>query len=55
MRLNGAQVGFGDQHRAGIDMGRYLFALRSSQGDLDAVIAHAERVFHDDPRDQAGL
>src|SRR5271154_1466218 len=31
-------------------MGQYLLALRSGQGDLDAVIAHAERVFHDDPR-----
>src|SRR4029077_2717606 len=55
LRTRRAHIGLGDEGRTGIDIGRYLLALRGGERGLDAVIAHAERVLHDQRGERVGL
>jgi hypothetical protein len=55
LRTRGAHVGLSDEGGASIDIGRHRLALRGGDPSLDAVIAHAEWVLHDEPGDHAAL
>src|ERR1700674_197151 len=55
LRTRGAHVRFGDEAGAGIDIGRYLFALRGGERGPDALVTHAERVLHNKRGDRAVL
>src|ERR1700692_580694 len=48
-------VGQGDQVGAGVDERRDLFALGGGESRLDPVIAHPERILHNERRDHAVL
>src|SRR6266849_10326671 len=55
LRTRGVHVRFGDEAGAGVDAGRYLFALRGGERGPDALVAHAERILHDERCDRAVL
>ena len=55
LRPRRVHVGLGDEIGAGVDIGGDLLAFRGRERGLDAVVAHAERVLHDEAGDDAVL
>jgi len=55
LRTRRVHISLGDDVGTGIDAGWHFLALRGSERGLDAIIAHAERVLHNERGDRTVL